>query len=162
MGYVYMLQLDYDFIVAFSHYVFGPISMLHTKINGPLLPYTNQSIKLPMVLCVGNHSSGKSSFINYVLGRNVQTAGVAPTDDCFTIIAPNDTINPDGSKKDYDQDGFAIIGNPDYGFTSLRQFGPTLQHHTVFKLRSHINSNFIIGTCQVFLSFTSCEPHRKP
>jgi Dynamin family len=100
-----------------------------------------------MVLCVGNHSSGKSSFINYVLGRNVQTAGVAPTDDCFTIIAPSDVIhpNPDATNSDYDQDGFAIIGNPDYGFTSLRQFGPTLQHHTVFKLRSNINSNFIIG-----------------
>lgn len=107
-----------------------------------------------MVLCVGNHSSGKSSFINYVLGRNVQTAGVAPTDDCFTIIAPNDTIDPDSTNKDYDQDGFAIIGNPDYGFTSLRQFGPTLQHHTVFKLRSNINSNFIIGTLQKnFMSF---------
>lgn len=99
-----------------------------------------------MVLCVGNHSSGKSSFINYVLGRTVQTAGVAPTDDCFTIIAPNEEIHPDGSNSDYDQDGFAIIGNPDFGFTSLRQFGPTLQHHTVFKLRSNINSNFIIGT----------------
>jgi GTP-binding protein EngB required for normal cell division len=91
-----------------------------------------------MVLCVGNHSSGKSSFINYVLGRTVQTAGVAPTDDSFTIIAPN--------SEDYDQDGFAIIGNPDFGFASLRQFGPTLQHHTVFKLRSKINANFIIGT----------------
>ena len=99
-----------------------------------------------MVLCVGNHSSGKSSFINYVLGRTVQTAGVAPTDDCFTIIAPNEDIHQDGSNSDYDQDGFAIIGNPDFGFTSLRQFGPTLQHHTVFKLRSNINSNFIIGT----------------
>lgn len=121
----------------------------HTiQINGPLFPYAHQSIKLPMVLCVGNHSSGKSSFINYVLGRTVQTAGVAPTDDCFTIIAPGT-----GTSDDYDQDGFAIIGNPDYGFTSLRQFGPTLHHHTVFKLRSNINSNFIIGT------FPCCYVH---
>jgi septin family protein len=125
-----------------------------------------------MVLCVGNHSSGKSSFINYVLGRPIQTAGVAPTDDCFTIIAPNINTNNqtigsvpaisnstsiDTNYKnqniqtpynDYDQDGFAIIGNPDYGFTSLQQFGPTLQHHTVFKLRSNINANFIMGTIQ--------------
>jgi GTPase SAR1 family protein len=92
-----------------------------------------------MVLCVGNHSSGKSSFINYVLQRDVQTSGVAPTDDNFTIIAPSASV-------DYDQDGFAIIGNPDYGFTSLQQFGPTLQHHTVFKLRKDINAQFMIGT----------------
>lgn len=37
---------------------------------------------------MGNHSSGKSSFINYAMGRDVQTAGVAPTDDCFTVITP--------------------------------------------------------------------------
>jgi GTP-binding protein EngB required for normal cell division len=115
-----------------------------TKIRGPLLPYTNQSLLLPMVLCVGNHSSGKSSFINYVLQRDVQTSGVAPTDDNFTIIAPSSSI-------DYDQDGFAIIGNPDYGFTSLQQFGPTLQHHTVFKLRKDINAQFIIGTSRRYV-----------
>lgn len=49
---------------------------------------------------VGNHSSGKSSFINYVLGRQIQTAGVAPTDDAFTIIAPGPA--------DRDQDGPAL------------------------------------------------------
>ena len=49
---------------------------------------------------VGNHSSGKSSFINYVLGRKIQTAGVAPTDDAFTIIAPGPA--------DRDQDGPAL------------------------------------------------------
>lgn len=88
------------------------------------------------MLLVGNHSSGKSSFINYVLDRNVQTAGVAPTDDCFTIIAPGAT--------DRDQDGPAVTGDPDLGFSSLQQFGPTLQHHTVLKIRSNIQSNFII------------------
>lgn len=87
-------------------------------------------------MLVGNHSSGKSSFINYVLGRNVQTAGVAPTDDSFTIIAPGPT--------DRDQDGPALIGDPDLGFSQLRQFGPTLMHHTVLKIRSNINSEFIM------------------
>ena len=43
---------------------------------------------LPFCLLVGNHSSGKSSFINYLLQRNIQKAGVAPTDDTFTVIAP--------------------------------------------------------------------------
>jgi hypothetical protein len=85
---------------------------------------------------VGNHSSGKSSFINYVLGRKIQTAGVAPTDDSFTIIAPGPA--------DRDQDGPALIGDPDLGFSQLRQFGPTLMHHTQLKIRSGIESNFIM------------------
>lgn len=48
-----------------------------------------QSTKMPFVFVLGNHSSGKSSFINYVLGRNIQTAGVAPTDDrcvCVCLV----------------------------------------------------------------------------
>jgi hypothetical protein len=108
------------------------------KLRGPLAPHSDRGTLLPFVLCVGNHSSGKSSFINYVLGRNVQISGVAPTDDCFTIIAPGPT--------DRDQDGPAVSGDPDLGFTSLQQFGPTLLHHTVLKIRSNINSNFIMGT----------------
>jgi len=85
---------------------------------------------------VGNHSSGKSSFINYVLGRNVQTSGVAPTDDSFTIIAPGPV--------DRDRDGPAFIGDPDLGFGPLRQFGPTLMHHAQLKIRSDIASQFIM------------------
>jgi hypothetical protein len=110
------------------------------KLRGPLAPHSDRGTLLPFVLCVGNHSSGKSSFINYVLGRNVQISGVAPTDDCFTIIAPGPT--------DRDQDGPAVSGDPDLGFTSLQQFGPTLLHHTVLKIRSNINSNFIMGMCR--------------
>lgn len=84
------------------------------------------------VLLVGNHSSGKSSFINYVLQRNIQTAGVAPTDDTFTVIAPG--------AEDKDSDGPTLVGDPDMGFASLRQFGPTLIHHTQLKQRdSHLD-----------------------
>jgi hypothetical protein len=137
-----------------------------------------------MVLCVGNHSSGKSSFINYVLQRPIQTSGVAPTDDNFTIIAPaitpaslftsslshnNDAATdhtngknippPPPPQLEYDQDGFAIIGNPDYGFTSLQQFGPTLQHHTVFKFRPDLAVNFMMGTyiCCVLALYCSLD-----
>ena len=98
--------------------------------------HSDQGTALPFVLLLGNHSSGKSSFINYVLGRNIQTTGVAPTDDAFTVIAPG--------PHDRDQDGPAVIGDPDLGFGQLRQFGPTLIHHTQLKIRSDINSNFLI------------------
>ena len=71
---------------------------------------------MPFVFCLGNHSSGKSTFINHVLGREVQKTGVAPTDDGFTVIAPSQ--NGD----DMDQDGPALVGSPDAGFSGLRLF----------------------------------------
>lgn len=109
---------------------------LNGRWKGPLAAQSDQGTALPAVLLVGNHSSGKSTFCNYLLGRNVQTAGVAPTDDSFTLIAPGPT--------DRDQDGPALIGDPDLGFAPLRQFGPTLMHHTQLKIRRDIRSNFIL------------------
>eukprot|EP00751_Fragilariopsis_kerguelensis_P009375 CAMPEP_0170796854 /NCGR_PEP_ID=MMETSP0733-20121128/25170_1 /TAXON_ID=186038 /ORGANISM="Fragilariopsis kerguelensis, Strain L26-C5" /LENGTH=424 /DNA_ID=CAMNT_0011147419 /DNA_START=419 /DNA_END=1693 /DNA_ORIENTATION=- len=82
---------------------------------------------LPFCLLVGNHSSGKSSFINYILQRDIQKAGVAPTDDSFTVIAPG--------SMDLDADGPTLVGDPDLGFSGLRQFGPTLIHHSQLKYR---------------------------
>lgn len=103
---------------------------LNQRLRGPLEKCSDKAPLLPFVFLLGNHSSGKSSFINYVLGRNVQTAGVAPTDDAFTIIAPGPS--------DIDQDGPALIGDPDMGFSGLRHFGPDLIHHTQLKIRSGI------------------------
>lgn len=113
------------------------IMPLNSTLRGPLTKGSDRGTSLPFVFLVGNHSSGKSSFINYVLGRKVQTAGVAPTDDCFTVIAPG--------PKDVDQDGPALVGDPDIGFSGLRQFGPTLIHHAQLKVRSDINTtNFMM------------------
>jgi hypothetical protein len=69
---------------------------------GPLPRDANQEHSvarppMPLVFLLGNHSSGKSTFVNYLHGRKIQTTGVAPTDDAFTIIAPG--------RKDSDQDG---------------------------------------------------------
>jgi GTPase Era involved in 16S rRNA processing len=92
---------------------------------------------LPFVFLLGNHSSGKSSFINYVCQRKVQTAGVAPTDDSFTIIVPGPA--------DVDRDGPTFIGDPELGFSGLRTFGPPLVHHSKLKIRSNIAiKNFMI------------------
>mmetsp|Transcript_23845 Transcript_23845/g.51523 ORF Transcript_23845/g.51523 Transcript_23845/m.51523 type:complete len:599 (+) Transcript_23845:271-2067(+) len=113
------------------------IMPLNSQLRGPLAKNSDRGTSLPFVFLVGNHSSGKSSFINYVLGRPVQTAGVAPTDDCFTVVAPG--------PKDVDQDGPALVGDPDIGFEGLRQFGPTLVHHTQLKVREGIrNENFMM------------------
>ena len=48
----------------------------------------------PIVLILGNYSSGKSTFINELLGREVQRTGQAPTDDSFTIITAPGTSYP--------------------------------------------------------------------
>jgi GTP-binding protein EngB required for normal cell division len=110
---------------------------LNEKLRGPLAKNSDQNTALPLVFLVGNHSSGKSSFVNFIMGRNVQTAGVAPTDDNFTVIAPG--------PEDIDQDGPALIGDPDMGFGALRQFGPTLIHHTQLKVRKDVaSSNFML------------------
>lgn len=113
------------------------IMPLNEKLRGPLAKSSDKGTSLPFVFLVGNHSSGKSSFVNFVMGRDVQTAGVAPTDDCFTVIAPG--------PQDTDQDGPALVGDPDMGFLGLRQFGPTLIHHTQLKVRKDVaSSNFML------------------
>ena len=78
------------------------IQDLNDKYKGPLEEKNAKNTLFPFVFLLGNHSSGKSSFINYVLGKKVQVAGVAPTDDNFTIIAPG--------QDDQDRDGPALIG----------------------------------------------------
>lgn len=100
---------------------------LNERLRGPLAKNSDRGTSLPFVFLVGNHSSGKSSFVNYVLGRAVQTAGVAPTDDCFTVVAPGPA--------DADRDGPALVGDPDMGFSGLRRFGPSLIHHACLKVR---------------------------
>ena len=79
----------------------------------------------PLVLIVGNHSSGKSTFLNHLLGEEIQRTGMAPTDDSFTILRH-------GEKKE-DRDGNAIVTNPELSFSSLKQFGPDFLSH--FRMR---------------------------
>lgn len=81
----------------------------------------------PTVLFLGNHSSGKSTFINHVLGAPVQKTGLAPTDDAFTVLAFGGT--------EEDRDGAAAASNPSLPYGGLRSFGPELLSHFRLKLR---------------------------
>ncbi len=85
-----------------------------------LLPASSISAP-PMVLLLGNHSSGKSSLINHLLGRKVQRTGVAPTDDGFTVLMHGDD--------ERSIDGAALTTHPDLPFTDLSRFGPGLVQH---------------------------------
>ncbi len=81
----------------------------------------------PQVLLLGNHSSGKSTFVNHLLGDDVQKTGVAPTDDGFTIITYGTTAT--------ERDGPAVVSNPDLPYEGLRHFGDQLVSHVRLKLR---------------------------
>ena len=116
-----------DEIINQCSQLYDSLSKLNEKLGSVAIPTSSPHTSLPFCLLVGNHSSGKSSFINYMLQRDIQKAGVAPTDDSFTVIAPG--------PKDTDADGPTLVGDPDLGFSGLRQFGPTLIHHSQLKYR---------------------------
>ena len=101
---------------------------VNARVLGPL--DAAEMTPLPFVFLLGNHSSGKSTFINYVMGRDIQSVGVAPTDDSFSIIC--------SGPQDMDQDGHAVVGDPDFGFGGLRPYGTTLLNHLNLKVRSDI------------------------
>jgi len=107
------------------------LAPLNAKLMGPLEKSSEQLVPLPMVFVLGNHSSGKSTFINYVAGRRIQETGVAPTDDGFTIIS--------AGTSDSDQDGPALVGDPTLGFAGLRQFGSNLVSHLALKVRTDLH-----------------------
>ena len=113
------------------------LSPLNTRLLGPLerRPFA-EGVPLPFVLLLGNHSSGKSSFINYVLGRDVQATGVAPTDDGFTVIAPGE--------EDSDRDGPSVVGDPGFGFSPLRTFGPAFMNHFSLKVRASLATSDLL------------------
>jgi len=107
------------------------LAPLNARLLGPLeRRQFTEGVPMPFVLLLGNHSSGKSSFINYLLGRKVQTTGVAPTDDGFTVIAPGE--------QDVDRDGASFVGDPSLGFSALRAFGPSFLSHLVLKVRCEL------------------------
>jgi GTP-binding protein EngB required for normal cell division len=80
----------------------------------------------PTVLFLGNHSSGKSTFINHLLGAPVQKTGLAPTDDAFTVLSFG------GSEEE--RDGQAVVSTPTLPYAGLKNFGPQFLSH--FKVKS--------------------------
>jgi len=91
-------------------------------------PSSGEVAGAPMVLFLGNHSSGKSTFINHLLGAPVQKTGLAPTDDAFTILAHG--------RADEEREGQAVAGNPELPFAGLSSFGPNFLSHLRLKLRT--------------------------
>ena len=82
----------------------------------------------PLVLVIGNYSSGKSTFINELLGRPVQRTGQAPTDDTFTIL----TL-PENGEPEREVPGNTIVSDERLPFGALRPFGESLIAHLQMK-----------------------------
>lgn len=81
----------------------------------------------PIVLILGNYSSGKSTLINELLGTEVQQTGQAPTDDSFTVLT-----HGDGSVAT--RDGKVLLNDEQYPFASLRKHGSRFSSH--FRLKT--------------------------
>ncbi len=83
----------------------------------------------PLVLVIGNYSSGKSTFINEFVGEAIQRTGQAPTDDSFTVITA-----PEPSWPTEELPGTTLVNDERLPFTSLRRFGESFLAH--FRLKA--------------------------
>ncbi len=81
----------------------------------------------PLVLILGNYSSGKSTLINEFLGQSVQETGQAPTDDCFTVL----TAASAGGVGELE--GQSLVQDDQFPFTHLKQHGEKFVSH--FRLK---------------------------
>ena len=82
----------------------------------------------PMVLFLGNYSSGKSTLINELLGRPVQLTGQAPTDDAFTVITAPEPGEPEGYIP-----GATLVNDDALPFSMLKSYGDRLVSHLGMK-----------------------------
>lgn len=95
----------------------------------------------PLVLVLGNYSSGKSALINEFLGADIQATGQAPTDDSFTIITYDETSAPDSPIRVAEvRDGKHLLNDPEFPFETLKQHGQRFASH--FRLKK-VNSQFL-------------------
>lgn len=94
----------------------------------------------PLVLVIGNYSSGKSTFINELLDRPIQRTGQAPTDDCFTILT-----SPEEGESEEEVPGGTIVNDERLPFAPLRPFGERLfAHLRMKKVNSPLLEKFAI------------------
>ena len=122
------------------------VDAVETKLSPVARKYgysqTNLAEKIkwrPMVLLLGNYSSGKSTLINELLGTDVQKTGQAPTDDSFTVITHH------GDEGIEDRDGMVLVNDPEYPFSSLKRHGKRfLSHFKLKKVHSPLLENLAL------------------
>jgi EH domain-containing protein 1 len=81
----------------------------------------------PIVLIIGNYSSGKSTLINELVGQDVQRTGQAPTDDSFTIITS------DTGFENVETPGSTLVNDENLPFEHFKDYGERLISHICMK-----------------------------
>ncbi|MEZ4525946.1 MAG: dynamin family protein [Desulfobacterales bacterium] len=134
-NYIVSLQSEIAEMVA-EH--FTPTALRYGYAEMPLETHIRWR---PMVLIIGNYSSGKSSLINEFLGAKIQDTGQAPTDDSFTVLTWDDSVPPEkGIQVTEERDGKALLNDPEFPFSTLKKQGQRFAAH--FRLKK-INSPFL-------------------
>ena len=108
------------------------LSPLALKYGYAQVPLESNIKWKPVVLLIGNYSSGKSTLINELVGADIQATGQAPTDDSFTVI----TAHPVSTQREevVVRDGQVLLNDPQYPFEGFRKFGKRFAAHFRLKL----------------------------
>lgn len=122
-----MQQLLDDIALSVKRLYHEAVDPLESRFAFEKRPDEGEIAGAPTVLFLGNHSSGKSTFINHLLGSPVQKTGLAPTDDAFTVLSFG------GAEEE--RDGQAVVSTPNLPYGGLRSFGPQFLSHFRLKLR---------------------------
>jgi energy-coupling factor transporter ATP-binding protein EcfA2 len=125
------------------------LEMVEKQLTPVALHYEYSEIPLetnikwrPLVLVLGNYSSGKSALINELLGADIQATGQAPTDDSFTILTCENAASQAGRPIQVtdERDGKFLLNDPEYPFETLKKHGQRFTAH--FRLKK-VNSPFL-------------------
>jgi len=81
----------------------------------------------PIVLIIGNYSSGKSTLINELVGQHIQRTGQAPTDDSFTVITSDPGVD------NLETPGSTLVNDDNLPFGHFKRFGEKLISHICMK-----------------------------
>jgi GTPase SAR1 family protein len=125
------------------------VEMVEQKLTPVAMRYRYSEVPLettikwrPVILILGNYSSGKSTLINEYVGAEIQDTGQAPTDDSFTVITygEDEEDNEPGIHVVEEHDGAYLLSDPEYPFEKLKKYGRRFASH--FRLKK-VNSPFL-------------------
>jgi ribosome biogenesis GTPase A len=125
------------------------LTPLAMKYQYTSLPLESRIKWKPMILVLGNYSSGKSTLINEFLGCKVQNTGQAPTDDAFTVLTCEESEAdladyPEGTVYE-ERDGNVLMNDEQYPFDMLRKHGEKFAaHFRLKKVKSRLLRNLVI------------------
>lgn len=88
----------------------------------------------PLVLVIGNYSSGKSTLINELVGKDIQRTGQAPTDDSFTIVTRGENA------REEEIPGSTLVNDSGLPFEHFKHYGEKLISHICMK---HVDSEIL-------------------